>query len=564
MSVVTCSDCGTEYLPAERLKGQCPACLVERMENVVFDPEAAADSAVASSGEGWRFQPPSIAELAPHFPQFELLELIGQGGMGAVYKARQLKLDRLVALKILPCETGNQRDFAERFEREAKLLARLSHPHVVAIHDFGREGDWFYFVMEYVDGTTLRDAIRGGGLTLDASLRIVPQICDALQYAHEQGIVHRDIKPENILLDRRGNLKIADFGLAKLLSLGPDVASLTRTRQVMGTPHYMAPEQMDRSIDVDRRADIYSLGVVFYEMLTGDLPLGQFEPPSSKSGADKGIDRVVLRALAREPERRYQEAGEMKTDIEALASRGPIIRVVDDLSPGWADVAGKLVALSSLCAFAVGVFCIFGAIGTAHERTELAIGALISLLLFAFPIARCLVGFASSWNECRVSQWLVLPPLITGYMLLVALIILWPLFAMVAVAAAPQFATVHDDWRMFGERFVAKPDPRSGLSMYSLKVFGWGATASVAWATALAFAIRRGLQSAPVARRSFFNTGSVVADAIRVSPQTLAGIFHPASPAAIRTGVVYAAIFVGVVLLPAGLLTLYIAYDPVF
>src|SRR5262249_10239250 len=147
----------------------------------------------------------------------ELLELLGQGGMGAVYKARQPHLDRLVAVKVLSPELGRDPAFAERFTREARALAKLSHPHVVAVYDFGKAGELCYFIMEYVDGANLRQLMAGGRLSPSETLAIVPQICDALQYAHQEGIVHRDIKPENILLDRKGRVKIADFGLARLV-----------------------------------------------------------------------------------------------------------------------------------------------------------------------------------------------------------------------------------------------------------------------------------------------------------------------------------------------------------
>ena len=188
---------------------------------------------------------PPVADLAPLFPQLEILELIGQGGMGAVYKARQIKLDRLVAIKILPAEWGNDTAFAERFTREARALARLSHSHIVTIHDFGESGGLFYLVMEFVDGCNLRQLLGGGSLQPELALSLVPQICAALQYAHGEGVVHRDIKPENILLDQKGQVKIADFGLAKLTRKSAAEFTLTGTKQVMGTINYMAPEQAD-------------------------------------------------------------------------------------------------------------------------------------------------------------------------------------------------------------------------------------------------------------------------------------------------------------------------------
>jgi serine/threonine protein kinase len=179
------------------------------------------------------FTPPTPAELAPLFPQLELLEFIGAGGMGAVYKARHRGLDRLVALKVLPHRDDPA--FAERFTREARTLAKLSHPGIVAIHDFGRAGGLSYFVMEYVEGVNLRQAIRAGTQAPAETLAIVPQICASLQYAHDAGVVHRDIKPENILLDAQGRVKVADFGLAKLLKGGTGVQPLTVADQVMGT-----------------------------------------------------------------------------------------------------------------------------------------------------------------------------------------------------------------------------------------------------------------------------------------------------------------------------------------
>jgi hypothetical protein len=265
-----------------------------------------------------RFEAPQPAELAPHFPQLEILELLGQGGMGAVYKARQRQLNRLVALKILPPQVAADPAFAERFTREAQALAQLNHPHIVAVHDSGQAGGLYYFVMEYVDGVNLRRMLAEGKLAPAEALAIVPQICEALQYAHDEGVVHRDIKPENLLLDKRGRVKIADFGLARLVGPSRPDFTLTGTQQVMGTPHYMAPEQMERPQAVDHRADIYSLGVVFYEMLTGELPLGRFQPPSKKVEIDVRLDDVVLRSLEREPERRYQQASSVKSDLEGI------------------------------------------------------------------------------------------------------------------------------------------------------------------------------------------------------------------------------------------------------
>ena len=267
--------------------------------------------------------PPSPDAIARHFPQLEIIELLGSGGMGAVYKARQREIDRLVALKILPSEAAGDPGFAERFAREARALARLNHPNIVGLYHFGQVDGLHYFIMEYVDGLNLRQLEQAGRLSPREALQIIPQICEALQFAHDEGIVHRDIKPENVLLDKKGRVKIADFGLARILGHEPEDFRLTRDREVMGTPHYMAPEQVEKPQSVDHRADIYSLGVVFYEMLTGELPLGRFAPPSQKVQIDVRLDDVVLRALEKEPGRRYQQANEVKTAMDTILTQPP-------------------------------------------------------------------------------------------------------------------------------------------------------------------------------------------------------------------------------------------------
>jgi tRNA A-37 threonylcarbamoyl transferase component Bud32 len=266
------------------------------------------------------FVPPSVEQMAKLFPQLEIIALLGQGGMGAVYKARQPRLNRFVALKILSPEKQSDPQFAERFEREARALAWLNHPNIVTVYDFGETQGNYYLLMEFVDGMTLRALLQARRLAPAEALAIVPQICQALQYAHDQGIIHRDIKPENILLDKKGQVKIADFGIAKLLDQAPQDISLTGAKDVVGTPYYMAPEQIEKPQTVDHRADIYSLGVVFYEMLTGELPLGNFLPPSQKVQIDVRLDEVVLHAMEKDPARRYQKASQVKTVVETIAN----------------------------------------------------------------------------------------------------------------------------------------------------------------------------------------------------------------------------------------------------
>ena len=311
-----CPNC-RKPLPPDVPLGLCPECLIKSGFPTGTEPGMAGGAA------GARFVPPPVGEIAPLFPQLEILGLIGRGGMGAVYKARQPALDRLVALKVLPPAVASDPGFAERFNREARALARLNHPNIVAIHDFGKAGALHYLLMEFVDGANLREIEQAGKLSPEQALTIVPQICEALQFAHNEGIVHRDIKPENLLLDKKGRVKITDFGIAKIVGAPAGKVSLTGVKDVVGTPHYMAPEQIERPQTVDHRADIYSLGVVFYEMLTGELPLGKFQPPSFRTHGmqiDVRLDEVVLRSLEKEPERRYQQVSEVKTRVETIAN----------------------------------------------------------------------------------------------------------------------------------------------------------------------------------------------------------------------------------------------------
>jgi serine/threonine protein kinase len=308
-----CPRCQSELSAGAASGGMCAKCLL--------GIGLGQGGELVITGGGAQEPPPTPAELAPLFPQYEMVELIGRGGMGAVYKARQRGLDRMAAIKVLPTEASSDPTFAERFSREARALAKLNHANIVNIYDSGQAGGLYYFVMEYVDGANLRQMIRARSASPKEALGLVAQVCEALQYAHEEGVVHRDIKPENILIDRRGRVKIADFGLAKLLGVQVGDVTLTNTHQAMGTPHYMAPEQWETPLGVDHRADLYALGVVFYELLTGELPLGRFALPSQKADVDIKIDEVVLKTLAKEPALRYQTANEIRSDVQALAAR---------------------------------------------------------------------------------------------------------------------------------------------------------------------------------------------------------------------------------------------------
>jgi serine/threonine protein kinase len=265
--------------------------------------------------------PPEPEHLAEMLPQYDIECILGRGGMGVVYKGRQRDLDRVVAIKLLPAEMAVDEQFVERFRREARTLAKLHHPGIVNVYEFGQTSEGhLFFVMEYVDGTDLRRLIKTSKLDSNQALAIVAHICEALRAAHQQGVIHRDLKPENVLVTKQGQIKLADFGLSR--PTGEDnTRRFTMTNMVMGTPDYMAPEQ--RSGQADHRADIFALGVMLYEMLTGQVPRGAFDPPSHKLQVDVRIDEVVVKALQEEPERRYQDVGEMKTDVETIYYTSP-------------------------------------------------------------------------------------------------------------------------------------------------------------------------------------------------------------------------------------------------
>ena len=340
----SCPNCGTA-LPSAGTDGLCPRCL---MAEAMRMTEAGAANADGLGGT----VPPET--LAPYFPQLEILECLGRGGMGVVYKARQKSLDRLVALKLLAPERVGDAKFAARFAQEARALAALSHPGIVTIHDFGQAGGFYFLLMEFVDGVNLRQAMQAGRFTPEQALAVVPPVCEALQYAHDHGIVHRDIKPENLLLDKDGRVKIADFGIAKMLHAdAPDPAPAES--QPAGTAQYMAPEQKDHG-RTDHRADIYSLGVVLYELLTGEMPGPRLQPPSSRLRGvqiDVRLDEVVLRALESKPELRFQTAAEFRTQVDAATAKtGP---AAPDVTPAratwnWSWKKGLVAVLVVLAA----------------------------------------------------------------------------------------------------------------------------------------------------------------------------------------------------------------------
>jgi predicted Ser/Thr protein kinase len=335
-TLVQCKKCGKSYSAGvvnKDFQGVCPNCIAAfAMDDMLMSP---LDAPPPDTDRTTVYLAPGTV-----FQGLEIQAVIGQGGMGVVYRARQTSLDRLVAVKVMSDRLAGDSDFVRRFEKEARAMAALSHPNIVAVYSYGIDAGRCFIVMEHVDGVNLRQVIRDRKLMPEEALRIVPQLCDALDYAHTEGVVHRDIKPENILLDKKGRVKITDFGLAKMAA--PGAKDKTMTGLVMGTPHYMAPEQVETPKDVDHRADIYSMGVVFYELLTGELPIGRFAPPSHRGPVDVRLDQVVLKALEKRPEARYQRAGEMRTDVTRVSDAIPMARLASHPPAAAAAAAGSV------------------------------------------------------------------------------------------------------------------------------------------------------------------------------------------------------------------------------
>ncbi len=262
-----------------------------------------------------KFVAPSPAELTARLPNLEATEILGHGGMGVVYKGRQPFLNRPVAIKLIRPDFDDE-DAQRRFIQEARALAKLTHPYIVTVFEGGKVDGLYYLVMEYVAGNTLRSLIAQKAVSERDVLDFLPQIGQALQHAHESGIVHRDVKPENILVDDRKHVRLVDFGLAKWLDPTKQ-AGLDESR-VAGTWRYMAPEQRAMPQSVDHRADIFSTGVVCYEMLTGETPREVPQPPSAKAPAGLPFDPIVMRALEPDRELRYQLMRDMNADVAAL------------------------------------------------------------------------------------------------------------------------------------------------------------------------------------------------------------------------------------------------------
>lgn len=258
---------------------------------------------------------------------YRLEKLVGKGGMGEVYRAVQLSLGRTVAVKLLASDLAKEPSFVARFDKEGAALAALSHPNIVSIVDKGKTESTYYLVMEFIDGPSMREVMRSPMLDTGRALRMILDVCRAIDYAHSRGIIHRDLKPENILFDEQagGIAKVSDFGLAGFVDEGVTSRyNLTEFHVAMGTASYMAPEQRIDAKTADHRADIYSLGVVLYELLVGELPMGQFDPPSQrKSGLDKRLDAICAKCLKPLAQDRYQKVSELIFDLEPLVPAAP-------------------------------------------------------------------------------------------------------------------------------------------------------------------------------------------------------------------------------------------------
>ena len=259
------------------------------------------------------FEAPSLEELTPLFPAYELEDFIAQGGMGAVYRARQISLDRTVAIKILPRIFGEDEQFRKAFEAEAKAMARLNHPNLIAVYDFGDIDGMLFIIMEFVLGKALYYSSYNKVIDPAVALGLVSTISRGLGHAHRAGIIHRDIKPANILLDANANPKIGDFGLARPLDRE------NRTGVILGTPGYTAPEVYTREYPVDQRSDIFSVGALLYELLCGHTP--KPHSTSLKSGVDARIDAFLAKATHANPNQRYEDVEDFANDLEALVPK---------------------------------------------------------------------------------------------------------------------------------------------------------------------------------------------------------------------------------------------------
>lgn len=274
------------------------------------------------------------------FGAYKIVAPLGEGGMAAVYKAYQPAMERFVAVKVLSRTLAESTEFTNRFQREAIMLARLQHPHILPVFDYGQVDGYSYIVMPFLQNGTLAELLEARRRTLPEIHQIMTQIGSALGYAHARGMIHRDVKPSNVLIDEQGNCLLTDFGLARMMQASSD--RLTSAGAIMGTPAYMSPEQ-GKGDSVDLRSDLYSLGVIFYEMLTGQVPYQDTLPmmvvikhirdplPSARELAPElndATERVLIKSLAKEPDERYQTAEDFVQAVKKAMQVNPSGRAV--------------------------------------------------------------------------------------------------------------------------------------------------------------------------------------------------------------------------------------------
>jgi serine/threonine protein kinase len=334
----TCPGCGTEFGTARPDPGswlRCPECGLGFRVPTVAGREPAAPPAPPPPRPG----EPDVIAPGKELRGFLIQKRIGAGAMGDVYEAVQLSLNRVVVLKVLPKAFAQKPEFLRRFHEESRALSTLNHPNIVTIHERGNVGNVYFFAMEYVDGVPLA-RLQWDHTDVEQFVRVARGLVAALAYAHEHGVIHRDIKPGNVMLSRRNEVKVTDFGLAALVAAGRDGSRGTAHGEPlkMGTPTYMSPEQRSHPDHIDARSDIYSAGVVLYELATGTRPtLPVTEPPSEVCElADPRLDPIIMRCVEELPERRYRTASELLADVEQYAQevqRAPRCPHCGKLSP---------------------------------------------------------------------------------------------------------------------------------------------------------------------------------------------------------------------------------------
>lgn len=342
----------------------------------------------------------SIATRAQQIPGFQILEKLGAGAMATVFKARQLSLDRLVAIKVLSKKLGENPEFVERFYREGRAAARLSHNNIVQAIDVGEAGGYHYFVMELIDGKTVFDDLAGGRAYSEKdALHIVIQIARALEHAAERGFVHRDVKPKNIMITKDGVAKLADMGLAREMS--DREAAEAEAGRAYGTPYYISPEQIKGERHIDFRADIYSLGATFYHMVTGKVPFESNTPAAVMHKHLKeplippdhivptlstGVGEVIERMMAKDPNERYTSMADLIADLEAVERGEPPLRARKNYDPNilqGLEESGETVTMESPVAYEARTASVSSLVWILILGGLLGVSVIINIILLA-------------------------------------------------------------------------------------------------------------------------------------------------------------------------------------